>query len=311
MAYKIFFFGTSDFSVPSLEALLDDPRFTVAGVVTKPDAPIGRHQTMTPPPVKTMALENNVEVLQFDKVKTDETFNVLKQLQDELEIDAYVVVSYGKIIPQRVLDLPKEGAINVHGSLLPRWRGASCVQAAIAAGDEKSGVTIMLMDAEMDRGDVLAQKEVEIGKEETGGELHDRLAELGASALPDVLFEYLEDNIKPEPQDHSQATFCKILKREDGKIDWSKSAAEIERLVRAYNPWPCTWTEWDNKRIKILKARSPLNPPLIKGEAMGIPEVVEEKLFIQCGDGKSLEILELQPEGKRTMTAKEYLAGHR
>jgi methionyl-tRNA formyltransferase len=310
MPYKILFFGTADFSVPSLQSLLDDPRFEVVGVVTKLDAPIGRHQVLTPPPVKSLALKKNVEVFQFEKIKTDETFNILKQLQDKLEIDAYVVVSYGKIIPQNILDLPKKGAINVHGSLLPRWRGASCVQAAIASGDQKTGVTIMLMDSEMDHGDILAQKEIEIGNQETGGELHDRLANLGAASLPDNLFDYLKGQIKPQPQDHSLATYCKILTRDDGKLDWTKSAAEIEHLVRAYNPWPGTWDETKEGRMKILKTS--IANGFFEGDwTTGKYKSVDNHLYVKCGDKSMLEILELQPEGKRVMTAKEYLAGHR
>ncbi len=308
MAYKIVFFGTSDFSTPSLEALLKDARFEVVAVVTKPDAPIGRHQTLTPPPVKVIAQEHGVPVFQFEKIKTDETYQILRQTQDDKEVEAYVVVSYGKIIPQRILDLPKRGCINVHGSLLPLHRGASCVQAAIAEGDQKTGVTVMLMDAEMDHGDVLAQKEIEIGPAETGGELHDRLSQLGAETLPDVLAGYLDSNITPQPQDHSLATYCKLLTRDDGKINWTKSSSEIERLVRAYNPWPGTWTEWDGKRLKILKtSSSDLTSPKSPGE----PHIQDDSLVVSCGDGKVLEISELQPEGKRIMTAKEFIAGHR
>jgi len=317
MAYKIVFFGTSDFSTPSLEALLKDARFEVVAVVTKPDAPIGRHQTLTPPPVKVIAQENDVPIFQFEKVKTEETYEILKNLKPPLLkgetkgelIDAYVVVSYGKIIPQQILDLPKRGCINVHGSLLPLHRGASCVQAAIAEGDKKTGVTVMLMDAEMDHGDILAQKEIEIGSEETGGILHDRLSLLGAEALPDVLAGYLDGKITPQPQDHLQATYCKLLSRENGKIDWSKSAIEIERLVRAYNPWPGTWTEWDGKRIKIIKVETGNWKEL--EDRMGKPQISQDRLFVTCGDGTALEILELQPEGKRVLTAKEFMVGRR
>lgn len=309
MAYKIVFFGTSDFSTPSLEALLKDARFEVVAVVTKPDAPIGRHQTLTPPPVKVIAQEHDIPVFQFEKVKTEETYEILKRVQNDKDVDAYVVVSYGKIIPQRILDLPKRGAINVHGSLLPLHRGASCVQAAIAEGDQKTGVTVMLMDAEMDHGDILAQKEIEIGSEETGGELHDRLSQLGAAALPDVLAGYLDGKITPQPQDHSQATYCKLLSREDGKLDWSKPAAELERLVRAYNPWPGTWTAWDGRRIKIIKLETGNWKELEK--RIGEPQIVQNKLLVVCGDGAAIEILELQPEGKRVMTAKEFIVGRR
>ncbi|MDD2785628.1 MAG: methionyl-tRNA formyltransferase [Patescibacteria group bacterium] len=307
MSYKIIFFGTSEFSVPSLKALLDDDRFEVVAVITKPDAPIGRHQVVTPPPVKVLAQEHQVPVLQFDKIKTDETFEKLSASDNR--VDAFVVVSYGKIIPQRILDLPKHGVINVHGSLLPLWRGASCVQAAIAAGDKKTGVTIMQMDAEMDHGNILTQKEVLISQTETGGELHDRLAELGAQTLPDVLSDYLAGKLKGQPQNHEQATYCKLLSRDDGKIDWTKSAEEIERLVRAYHPWPGTWTEWDGKRVKIIKIANGKYKELI-GE-IGILVMQDDRLLVVCGDGHAVEILELQPEGKRVMTSQEYIAGHK
>jgi len=304
--YRVIFFGTSDFSVPSLEALLKDDRFEVVAVVTKQDAPIGRHQILTPPPVKVLAQEHGIQVLQFEKIKTDETYQSLSAIP----VDAYVVVSYGKIMPQRILDLPKHGCINVHGSLLPRWRGASCVQTAIAAGDAKSGVTIMMMDAEMDHGDILAQKEVTIAIDETGGELHDRLAMLGAEALPDVLAGYLQGDIKPQPQDHSQATYCKLLTRDDGKIDWSKSADEIELLVRAYNPWPGTWTEWEGKRIKLINVKRITHneKPQLTVE-IGQPNILDGKIYVRSGDGNQLEILELQPEGKKIMNSKEYIIG--
>ena len=314
MPYNVVFFGTSDFSVPSLRALLEDARFNVVAVVTKPDAPIGRHQVMTPPPVKVLAQEHGVKVLQFEKIKTDETFEILHSVQNDNQIDVFVVVSYGKIIPQRILDLPKHGCINVHGSLLPRWRGASCVQSAIASGDAKSGVTIMLLDAEMDHGPIITQTETDIGPDETGGQLHDRLAELGAATLPDSLNDFLQGNIKPRDQDHAAATTCKILTRDDGKIDWSKSADEINRLVRAYNPWPGTWTEWDGKRVKLLKTQTEneeLTSNIDTSNSNGQPFEIEGRLLVKCGNDQLLEILELQPESKKQMTAKEYLAGHR
>ncbi len=309
MPRRIVFFGTSDFSVPSLRALLADPRFEVVAVVTQPDKPVGRHQEMTPPPVKVLAQERKIKVFQFDKIKTDEAYAILKQVQDGMNVDAYVVVSYGKIIPDRILALPIHGCINVHGSLLPRWRGASCVQAAIAAGDEKSGVTVMLMDALMDHGPILAQREETIRPEDTGGTLHDRLADLGAKTLPDVLNDYLTGKIQPQEQNHEQTTSCKLLTRDDGKIDWNKPADEIERLIRAYDPWPGTFTIVDGKRFKIMESRS-AQSQLGSEQQIGILIDASGKLLINCGDGKALEIFKLQPEGKKPMTAKEYLAGH-
>ncbi len=311
MPYSIIFFGTSDFSTPSLQALINDARFSVKAVVTKPDMRVGRHQEIVEPPVKVMAKKNGIPVMQFESIKSAEAYEALKRIQDESEgVDAYVVVSYGKIIPQKVLDLPKYGVINVHGSLLPKHRGASCVQSAIAGGDTETGVTIMLMDAEMDHGPTLAQKKTEIKVDDTGGIVHDRLACVGALLLTDALASFIEHKIEPKEQDHDSATYCKILKREDGKIDWSKPADEIERLVRAYDPWPGTYTEKDGKRMKILKTRISNLELRTTIQEPGEMVVESDKLYITCGDGAKLQILELQPEGKRRMTAKEYLAGN-
>jgi len=311
MPYSIIFFGTSDFSAPSLQALISDARFSVKAVVTKPDMKVGRHQEVVEPPVKVMAKKNGIPVLQFESIKSAESYEALKRVQDESRgVDAYVVVSYGKIIPQKVLDLPKHGVINVHGSLLPKHRGASCVQSAIASGDKETGVTIMLMDAEMDHGPTLAQKKTEIKVDDTGGMLHDRLADMGAVLLPNTLAGFIEHKIEPMEQAHDEATYCKILKREDGKIDWSNPASEIERLVRAYDQWPGTYTEKDGKRVKILKCRtSNVERRTSQVPATWVAE--DDKLFINCGNGSELEILELQPEGKRRMSAREYLVGNK
>lgn len=312
MPHKIVFFGTSDFSVPSLQALIQDPRFEVMAVVTKPDTPVGRHQTITQPPVKIIALSQVIPVYQFQKIKTTETYQTLSDLQDNQAIDAYVVVSYGKIIPQNILDLPKKGVINVHGSLLPKHRGASCVQSAITTGDTKTGITIMLMDADMDHGDILAHREVNIDPDQTGGQLHDLLAGLGGTALPDVLDNYLQGKISPQAQNHEQATYCKLLTRENGKIDWNIPASKIADLIRAYNPWPGTWSEWQGKRHKIFKA-TPVDPSetlSVKPSQIGHLASDKNRLFVLCGDDHFLEILELQPEGKKNMDSKTYLAGH-
>lgn len=312
MPYKIVFFGTSNFSVPFLQALIDDPRFEISGVITKPDTPVGRHQTITQPPIKILALSQGIPVYQFQKIKTPDTYQVLSDLQKNEDIDAYVVVSYGKIIPQTILDLPKRGVINAHGSLLPKHRGASCVQSAIASGDTKTGVTIMLMDADMDHGDILAYREVDVTPDQTGGQLHDLLAELGGAALPDVLDAYLKGKITPQAQNHDQATYCKLLTREHGKIDWAMSADAIANLIRAYHPWPGTWSEWQGKRHKIIRATlaDPSDTLSVKQNQIGQLATDRNNLFVLCGDGRFLEILELQPEGKKIMCSKTYLAGH-
>ncbi len=295
--FKIIFFGTSDFAVPSLEALSRDPRFQILGVVTQPDRPVGRHAKLTPPPVKNAAQRLGIStILQPEKIS-----DVRRTTPDALlsDCDAFIVVSYGKILPQWLLNLPKMGVLNVHGSLLPRWRGASPIQSAIAAGDEKSGVTIMKLDAEMDHGPILSRAEETILATDTGGTLHDRLAILGAKILPDTLTEYLEGKIATTEQDHSHATLCKILTRDDGRLDFSKPAQELERLVRAYDPWPGTWTEIEGKRIKVLTTR------------VGTSVETDQEILMNCGGDTILEIRTLQPEGRSAMSASEFLRGHR
>jgi methionyl-tRNA formyltransferase len=300
----ILFFGTSDFAVPSLKALASDGRFEIAGVVTQPDRPVGRHATMTPPAVKVTATELGITTIQQPEKLKDEAFQSwIREVGPAC--DAFVIVSYGKILPQWLLDLPKKGVINVHGSLLPRWRGASPIQAAIAAGDATSGVTIMLIDAEMDHGPVLAMKETPIHLDDTGGSLHDRLAPLGAEILPDTLAGYLDGTIMPQEQDHSKATPCKILSRDDGKIDWAKSADEISRLVRAYNPWPGTWTMFHGKRLKILKTLTIMADENFKpGQCF----VFEKQPAVACGDGSAVVLETVQIEGRSVVTGKQFIA---
>ena len=302
---KIIFFGTSEFAVPSLEALAKDARFEILGIVTQPDRPVGRHAVLTAPPIKQFTINEqsprslkDVTIHQPEKIK-DEGFQAwIREIGPTC--DAFVVVSYGKILPQWLLDLPKHGVVNVHGSMLPRWRGASPIQAAIAVGDAVSGVTIMKLDAEMDPGPILAHAAEMILPTDTGQILHDRLATVGGFILPDVLSDFIDGCIVPIEQDHAQATHCKTLSREDGKIDWTKSAKEIERLVRAYTPWPGTYTEIDGKRLKILSVLLP-QPPLRKRETA---------LIKTCGDGNILELTHVQPEGKNPMSGEEFLRGN-
>lgn len=299
--FRVVFFGTAEFSVPSLKALINDPRFSVSAVVTQPNKKIGRHQKPSVPAVKKIAEEHNIPVFQPES---------LKNIEDLPECDVAVIVSYGKILPKKILDYPKNGCVNVHGSLLPRWRGASCVQSAIAAGDPKSGVTIMKLDEKMDHGPILAQKEIPLTFDETGQSLHDKLAKLGGETLPNVLANYLEDRITPSEQNHSQATTCPLLKREDGLINWSQSATEIERKIRAYDPWPGTYTIQNDKRLKILTAKiaeTPIMPPNASMESFVISD---KKLFAICGNKSILQILTLQPEGKKPMSAAAFISGH-
>ncbi|MBU2566295.1 methionyl-tRNA formyltransferase [Patescibacteria group bacterium] len=304
MSHRIIYFGAGEFSVKPMQILLDDSRFEIIAVVTQPDKPVGRHQKMESPLIKSLAEKRGIEVFQFEKLKSDEAYQKLSSLT----ADVFVVVSYGQIIPQRVINIPKMGVINLHGSLLPRWRGASCVQAAIATGDEESGVTIMKIDALMDHGPIL-HKEVEpIRANDTGGMLFRRLSSIGSEVLPDVLDDYLKGTISPTEQNHDLATYCKILKREDGKIDWSKPAEEIERLIRAYDPWPGTWTEWNGKRMKILSAcLSALNTH----KPVGMIDIIDNAILIKCGDQKVLEITKLQLEGGKPLESIYFISGYR
>ncbi|MFA4954511.1 MAG: methionyl-tRNA formyltransferase [Patescibacteria group bacterium] len=306
--HRIIFFGTSEFAIPSLRALMQDGRFEIAGIVTQPDRPVGRHAVLTPPPVKSFVIpaKAGIQIFQPEKLK-DENF---KAWITEVgpTCDAFVVVSYGKILPQWLLDLPRQGIINVHGSLLPRWRGASPIQAAIAAGDTLSGVTIMQIDAEMDHGPLLAQAEEKILDTDTGGALHDRLADLGGRILPDVLADYLDGRIEAQEQDHTIATSCKILSRDDGKLDFDKTAQEVERLIRAYDPWPGTWMEFDGKRLKIITARLGADDT----EKKPSERFVRNDLpCIACADGTVIEIQKLQPESKPAMDGAAFLRGNK
>jgi methionyl-tRNA formyltransferase len=272
-----------------------DKRFSVIGVVTQPDRPVGRHATITPPAVKVTAQQFELKIFQPETIKELEADATFQALITERP-DVFVVVSYGKILPQRFLDIPTHGCVNVHGSLLPRWRGASPIQAAIAAGDDKSGVTIMQLDADLDHGAIIGASEEPIRADDTGAALHDRLAELGGKFLPDQLAGYLDGSITPREQDHSSATFCKTMSRDDGKIDWTKTAKEIERMVRAYAPWPGTWTELDGKRLKILR--------VAVGPDTDLPPetwfIHNTRPHIATGNG-SIELVEGQLEGGKPL----------
>jgi methionyl-tRNA formyltransferase len=301
---KIIFAGTPDFATPSLSALLEDNRFNIIAVITSPDKPIGRKQEMTPPPVKKLAMEKNIEVWQPEKIK--EVAEKIKNAKP----DFLVVVAYGKLVPESVLSLPKYGCVNVHGSILPRFRGASVIQAPILAGDTESGVTVMLMDKGLDTGPILKIAKTKIDNNETGESLHDKLSILGAQTLPEVLIDLASGKIKPQAQE-GESFYCPETKKENGKIDWSKSAIEIERMIRAYTPWPGTFTVFEhqpsvNKTIKILAAESEILP--INKYGAGKVFLNDGKLCVQCGEG-SLLIDKLQIEGGKPLLSDEFLRG--
>jgi len=244
----VIFMGTPDFAVPTLQALLTAPDVEVVGVVTQPDRPAGRGKTIQQSPVKQTALAAGVPIIQPEKLRQPGTFEQLQAWNPDL----IVVAAFGQILRQNVLDLPRFGCVNVHASLLPRWRGAAPIQAAIRAGDRQTGITIMKMDAGLDTGPMLSQRAISIDPKDTGQTLHDKLAALGGPLLIETLPPYLRGEITPRPQDETHQTYAPMLKKEDGLIDWSQSAESIDRQVRAFDPWPGTHTQWDGQPLKVL-----------------------------------------------------------
>jgi len=300
--WRIVFFGTPAFAIPALKNLLQGPDEVVA-VVTQPDREKGRGRKVIPSPVKELALQHGLTLFQPEKVREEAFQEKIKSLHPDL----FVVVAYGQILPKSLLKIPKHGAVNVHASLLPKYRGAAPIPWAILKGERLTGVTTMMMDEGMDTGDILLQTEIPIGDEETGETLQDRLALLGAQLLLEIVRGMKAENIHPIPQDHSKATYAPPLKKEDGQIDWSKEAKEIDRQVRALNPWPGAFTEWNGQLLKIYKG--------------GVREETSERKagivswvgsdFIEVGTGKdSFLIKEVQLEGKRRMSVRDFLAGH-
>ncbi|MFN7088517.1 MAG: methionyl-tRNA formyltransferase [Candidatus Paceibacteria bacterium] len=313
---RIVFFGTSSFALPALEALCQKGLQPVL-VITTPDAPVGRKQILAPSPVKIKARALGLSVYDPKTLKSEEVISRISQIEPEVG----VLAAYGKILPKALIDLFPNGILNIHPSLLPRWRGPTPVQSAILAGDEKTGVTIFLIDEELDHGAILAQKELEIEnlKLETYQTLHDKLAKLGAELLLETLPLWLEGKITPLPQNHNQATFSKKFTRKDAKIDWQKSAVEIDRLVRALNPEPGVWAIWNKPRgtttstqtiLKILEGEAISNLRNLESKNPGEIFEYEGKLAIKCGDG-ALILRTIQPEGKKPMSGEDFLHGHK
>ena len=305
---RVIFLGTPEFSLQAFQALIDNPDFEIILAITQPDKKIGRHQTLTEPPVKILAKQNDIPVYQPEKIRTE-----VEKIK-ELAPDLIVVAAYGQIIPQNILDIPKYGCVNIHGSLLPKYRGAACLQAPILHGDRISGVTIMKMEAGLDTGPILAQKKIKLTPLETVTSLHDSLAELGAKLLIPTLKKYIAGKIKPRPQNNRRASYVKIISKEDGLIDWRKSASEIERMVRALNPWPGTYSKLNdgclqikNVSFKILAVRP--HPLKINGYHIGELFVKDSALAVQCGRN-ALVIIKLQMEGKKVMEVDDFLRGN-
>jgi methionyl-tRNA formyltransferase len=301
---KLVFCGTPQFAVPSLERLAA-AGFEIQLVVTQPDRPVGRGMELTAPPVKQSALKLGLPVVQPEKIKKNEGFQVqLMQLQPE----AIIVVGYGRIIPPWMLELPRYGNINVHASLLPKYRGAAPIQWAIAGGETITGVTTMLLNEGLDTGDILLQDEMTIAEEDTSVTLAPRLATLGAELLVETLHGLEQGKITPIPQDDSHASLAPILAKEDGLVDFHRSAQEIHNRLRGFQPWPGAYTRFRGKNLKLIMAQ-----PANHGAALPSAElrVEGEKLLAGCGSGTALELLQLQLEGKKAMTAREFINGYR
>ena len=301
-AWRIVFFGTPLFSIPTLRGLLQGKDKVVA-VVTQPDREKGRGRKMIPSPVKELALRHSITVFQPEKVKDEAFDETLRALQPDL----FVVVAYGKILPRSLLIIPRRGAVNVHASLLPKFRGASPISWAVLRDEKKTGVTTMLMSEGMDTGEILLQRETPIGEEENAEILHDRLAPVGAELLLETVEKMKAGTIVPVPQDHSKASYAPPLSKGDGKIDWTKEAAEIDRQVRAFYPWPGAFTAWDGRLLKISKGRS--REGAVQKEPGRVVWVGWD--FIEVATGRGLfRIEEVQMEGKKKMSVKDFLSGH-
>ena len=296
------FIGTPTFALPSLDVLSRDSFFDIISVITQPDRPVGRNQTLTEPPVKALAKKIGLTIYQPNKIR--DFINEIRSLNPEL----IVLVAYGQVIPQEILDIPKYGCINVHGSLLPKYRGAAVIQAPIENGDTITGVTIMKMDAGLDTGPILSQASINIDKKETTATLFPKIAKLGADTLCNTLKKYIGGGIKPHAQDNSLASYVKILKKDDARINWEKSASEIERLTRAMYSWPITWTKLNDKILKIIEVDQ--ENIQINQYRPGQIFINNGRLAVQCGIN-SLIIKKLQLEGKTEMTAEEFLRGQK
>lgn len=295
--------GTPEFAVPSLERIITSGH-NVMLVITQPDKPRGRGKKISYSPVKECAIMNNIDVLQPSKIKNnEELFNKLSQLNPDL----IVVAAYGKILPEEILKIPKYGCINVHASLLPKYRGAAPINWAVINGEAETGITIMYMEKGLDTGDILLQKSIPILEEDNSETIHDKLAILGGDALIEAINKMADGTLKPVKQDSSRATYAPILEKSMGLIDWQEDATKIRNLVRGLRPWPVAYTYYKGNMLKIWTAEVYANEDK---EKPGTVITADNTLIVKCGTD-ALRILEIQSEGTRRMTVEEYLRGHK
>lgn len=299
MPINIVFMGSPDFALPSLRALTQ--HYHVVGVVTQPDRASGRGRELKPPPVKTLALELGLPIIQPQKLREPEAMAQLQAWKPDL----IIVAAFGQILKKDVLDLPRFGCVNVHASLLPRWRGAAPINAAILAGDDETGVTIMQMDVGLDTGPMLAKRSIRLNPDDTAGSVFQALSTLGADLLIETLPDYMDGRIIPQPQPEDGATYAPMLKKEDGRLDFSKTASELERRVRAMNPWPGAFMELDGAILKVHRAHVDAG-----NASAGQRLIVQNQPAVGAGGG-ILILEEVQPAGKKPMSGTSFLAGAR
>ena len=299
---RIIFMGTPEFAAPAIDSLIDAGH-EIAAVFSQPDKPKGRGYSLTPPPVKVKAMEHNIPVYQPKSMRDGEALKIFR----EIKPDVGVVIAYGKILPQEILDAPKYGCINVHASLLPKYRGAAPIQWSVIDGESKTGVTTMQMDAGLDTGDMLLRSETDIAPDETAGDLHDRLSAMGAELIVKTLDALTKGELKPEKQDDSLTCYAKMLTKELCAVDWSRSAQEIHNQIRGLSPWPVATAVLEGKKLRLHRsAVSSLDVP----EASCGEIILLEPFTVKCGSG-AIELLEIQAEGKKRMLSADYLRGHK
>jgi methionyl-tRNA formyltransferase len=300
---RIVFFGSPESAIPSLQKILEEGH-TVELIITQPDRPRGRGKKLTASPVKNFALDKNIPLFQPQRIRKEPT--ALDKLRDA-DPDINVVVAYGQIIPASLIYLPKYNSINLHFSLLPKYRGASPVQWAILNGEHTTGLTIFELNEKMDEGDILAQREIKILPYEKAFELEVRLAVEGADLLVETIHKI--DTLEPQRQNHAQATYARLIRKEDGLIDWSDDAISVERKVRAFSPWPSAFTYFRGKRLKILEGRAVMSVPPSSAKPGEITEAKKDGIHVGCGDGKIFTINHLQPENRKAMSAHSFSLG--
>jgi len=298
---KIIFVGTAAFGLPAFKALAENENFEIVLVITQPDKPIGRKQIITSPPIKIAAEKKDITILQPEHILD------IKEKISLLKPDLIIVAAYAQLIPEAILRLPKHGCLNLHASLLPKYRGAAIIQAAILNGDEQTGLSIVKMDKGLDSGPILSQMAVKILAEDTAGILYDKLSKASAEFLIHTIKKYLDGKIIAEPQNSDQASYIKVLTKSDGLINWSKPALTIEKFIRAMNPWPMAWTWLDGQQIKIISAQK--QPIEINSYKPGKTFKYNNGLAVQCGRD-ALIIKSLQLEGKKALGSQEFLRGH-